>query len=69
MYKYIIRVNEHIIKVNYDTKIQNIGKYVVYELLKDSKSISKTKKYCRPFKRFITSLESSLLFVIFKYMN
>jgi len=41
--KYIIRVDNYIIKIYHNTNIQKIGKYVIYKSLKDSGSISKTK--------------------------
>jgi len=41
--EHIIRVDDYIIKIDYNTNIQKIGKYVIYESLKDSGSISKTK--------------------------
>jgi len=61
--KHIIRVNEYIIKINYNTDIQNIRENVIYKSLKGSERISKTERHYRPFKWFIISLGSSLTYI------
>lgn len=38
------------IKINYYTDIEKIRKNIIYKLLEDSKSVSKTKVYNKPFK-------------------
>ena len=50
MFGYVIRVDEYIIQIDYDTNIQNIRENVVYKLLEDYRSISKTKEHYRPLK-------------------
>jgi len=69
VYGHVIRVDEYIIKINYNTNIQKIRENIVYESLKGYRNISKTKWYYRLFKRFITISESSLSFVLIKYAN
>jgi len=50
MFRHVIRVNEYIIQIDHDTNIQEIGKNVVHELLKDCRSISEIKEHYRLFK-------------------
>jgi len=39
-----------IIQIYHNTDIQKIGEKVIYKLLEDCKSISKTEEYYRPLK-------------------
>ena len=48
--RHIIRVNEYIIKIDHNTKIQKIREYVIYKLLKDYESINKAEWYYRLLK-------------------
>ena len=48
--RHIIRVNEYIIKIDHNTKIQKIREYVIYKSLKDYESINKAEWYYRPLK-------------------
>ncbi len=48
--RHIIRVNEYIIKIDHNTKIQKIREYVIYKSLKGYKSINKAEWYYRPLK-------------------
>jgi len=50
MLRYVIRVDEYIIQIDCNTDIQKVREDVVYELLEDHRSISKTKGHYRPFK-------------------
>jgi len=50
VYRHIIRVNEYIIKIDHNTKIQKIRKYVIHKSLKGHKSINKAEWYYRPLK-------------------
>ena len=43
VYKHVIRINEYIIQIGYDTDIQKIRKNTIHELLKDHGSIGKAK--------------------------
>jgi len=43
VYRHVIRVDEYIIKVDYNTNIQKIRKYDVHELPEDYGSIGKIK--------------------------
>ena len=43
IHEYVVRVNEYIIKIDHDINIQKIREYIVYELLKDYRDISKIK--------------------------
>ena len=45
--EYIIEVDGYIIKVDYNTSIQKIGKYIIHKLLKGYKSINKAEQYYR----------------------
>ena len=50
MFRYIVGVNEYIIQIDHDTDIQKIEKEVIHELLKDCRSIGKTKGYYKLLK-------------------
>ena len=50
MFEHVIRVDEYIIQIDYDTDIQKVRENVVHELLESCRSIGKTKEYYRPFK-------------------
>jgi len=50
MFRYIVGVNEYIIQIDHDTDIQKIEKEVIHELLKDYRSIGKTKEYYKLLK-------------------
>ena len=50
MFRYIVGVNEYIIQIDHDTDIQKIEKEVIHELLKDYRSIDKTKEYYKLLK-------------------
>jgi len=50
MFRYIVGVNEYIIKIDYNIDIQKIEKEVIYELLKDCRSIGKTEEYYKLLK-------------------
>ena len=50
MFRHVIRVDDYIIQIDYNTDIQKIRENVVHELLEGHRSISKTKGYYRPFK-------------------
>ena len=50
MFGHVIQVDEYIIKIDHNTDIQKIRKNIIHELLKDYRSISKTKEYYRLFK-------------------
>ena len=50
MFGYVIRVDEYIIQIDYDTNIQKIRENVVYKLLEGCRSIGKTKEHYRPLK-------------------
>jgi len=41
--KHVVRVDKCIIKIDYNTNIQKIRKYIIYKLLKGYKNISKTR--------------------------
>ena len=41
--RHIMRVNEYIIKIDHNTKIQNIREYIIYKSLKDYKGINKAE--------------------------
>jgi len=43
VYKHVIRINEYIIQIGYNTDIQKIRKNIIHELLKDHRSIGKAK--------------------------
>ena len=43
VHRHVIRVDEYIIKVDYNTNIQNVREYIVHELPEDCGSIGKTK--------------------------
>ena len=45
-----VQVNEYIIQIDYDIYIQKVRENIVHELLKDHRSIGKTKGYYRLFK-------------------
>jgi len=45
VYRHVIGVDEYIIKVDHNTNIQKIGKYVIYKLLKGYRGIGKAKWY------------------------
>ena len=55
---FVGRVNENVIQLFNHTNIQHVGKYVVYELLKNSGSISKTFQYHQPLEGPIFGSES-----------
>ena len=50
MFGHVIQVDEYIIKIDHNTNIQEIRENIVYKLLKDGKSIGKTKRHYKPFK-------------------
>jgi len=50
MLGHVIRVDEYIIQIDYNTDIQKIAENVIHELLEGCGSIGKTKRYYRPFK-------------------
>jgi len=50
MFGHVIRVDEYIIQIDYNTDIQKVGENVVHELLEDHGSIDKTKEHYRLFK-------------------
>ena len=50
MFRHVIRVDEYIIQIDYNTNIQKVRENVVYELLKGHESIGKTERHYRPFK-------------------
>jgi len=43
VYKYIVRIDEYIIKVDHNTDIQKIREYNIHELLEGHRNISKVK--------------------------
>jgi len=45
MFRHVIRINEYIIQIDYDTNIQEVRENVIYELLKSYGSISKTERH------------------------
>ena len=50
MFRHVIRVDEYIIQIDYNTDIQNVRENVIYELLEGCRSIGKAKGHYRPFK-------------------
>jgi len=50
MLGHVIRVDEYIIQIDYNTDIQKVGENVVHELLEGHGSIGKTEGNYRPFK-------------------
>ena len=50
MLGHVIRVDEYIIQIDYNTDIQKVRENVIHELLEGHRSIGKTKGYYRPFK-------------------
>ena len=50
MFRHVIRVDEYIIQIDYNTDIQNVRENVIYELLEGCMSIGKAKGHYRPFK-------------------
>jgi len=44
VYKYIVRIDEYIIKVDHNTDIQKIREYDIHELLEGHRNISKCHK-------------------------
>ena len=61
----IIRIDKNIIKINYNANIKKVQENIIYELVKGYQGISKSKRYNRPLKRAIASLERSFPFVTF----
>ena len=53
VYKHVVRVDKYIIKINYNTNIQKIREYVIYESLKGCRDTSKTKRWYKLFKRVL----------------
>ena len=49
MFRHVIQVDKYIIQIDHNTDIQKIRENIVYELLEDCRSISKTKRYYSPF--------------------
>jgi len=45
MFRHVIRINEYIIQIDYDTNIQEVRENVIYELLKSYGSISETERH------------------------
>ena len=66
---HVIGIDQNIIKINYHIYIDGVRKDVIYEVLEGSRSIGKTKRYNRPFKRSIIGIECSLPFVAFSNVN
>jgi len=50
MFGHVIRVDEYIIQIDYDTDIQEIGENVIHKLLKGYGSIGETEGHYRLFK-------------------
>ena len=69
MFRYIVGVNEYIIKIDYDIDIQKIEKEVIHELLKDCRSIGKTEEYYKLLKWSIACPKSSLSFITIGNVN
>lgn len=64
-----IAVCRHIIKVDHNTNIQKIKEMSFINCWKMAKALVRLKNIINYSKRPITSLESSLPVVIFKYIN
>ena len=47
IFGHIIQVDEYIIQIDHDTDIQKVWENVIHELLKDYRSIGKTKEHYR----------------------
>ena len=69
MTSYVTRIDQNIIEIDYYTNIEKVRKNVVHEVLKDNRSIDKTKRYNRSFERFIVDAEYGLSFVIFSNVD
>ena len=50
IFEHVIWVDEYIIQIDYDIDIQEIRENIIYELLEDYGSISKTEGHYRPLK-------------------
>ena len=69
MFGHVIQVDEYIIKIDHNTNIQEIRENIVYKLLKDGKSIGKTKRHYKPFKWSVIYPKSSLPFITISNAN
>jgi len=69
MFRHVIWVDEYIIQIDHDIGIQEIGEKIVHKLLKDHRSIGKTKRYYRPLKWSITCSKGSLPFITIGNVN
>ena len=65
MISHIVRIDQNIIKINYYTNIEKVGKDIIYKTLEDSRSIGKIKRYNGSFEEFVVGVESSLSFIAF----
>jgi len=69
MFRYVIWVDEYIIKIDYDTDIQKIGEEVIHELLEGYRSIGKTEEYYKLLEWSIICPKSGLLFITVSNAN
>ena len=69
MFRHVIRINEYIIQIDYDTNIQEVRENVIYELLKSYGSISKTERHYWPFKWSVVCPEDGLTFITIGDVN
>jgi len=65
----ILGVVSYVIEINYHIDIEEVGKDVIYEVLKSSRSIIETKKHNRPFKGSVVDTKSSLPFITFSSID
>ena len=69
MIGHVIQVDKYIIQIYHNTDIQKIGEKVIYELLKDHKSIGKTKGHYKLFEWSVTYSKSGFIFIIIGNAN
>ena len=69
MFGYVIWVDKYIVQIDYDTDIQKVGEEVIHELLKDYRSISKTKRHYKLLELYVMYSKSGFPFITIGYVN